>query len=481
MPEQILLQGRIAGIRDFLSARGAQGTRVAGGGEPESFAAAAQWVGLLSEVVPRALLAELGLPRVLLGSSGGGQFLLVLPGDAGPAAGQLLAEVARHVAELTQGVLRPLWSITENLGDWAAVRRRLNEELERRRGTPLAGAGGNPFEPLSAPAAAAGELFSGDTGFREAASAGWSPEAPAAIRLGGGKHQWSLTPNLSADGITVARHVALGEDGKTPAGLQTLARRAQGRSVWGVLRADVDDFGVRLRRLQSIEEHVSLSVLYRNFFAGELEALCSLPEFWRKVSILYSGGNDFAVYGSWDALILLAREIERVFHRFTEESLKEFPGAEGKTLSMALALAPAPQATLAGVFDEAGRNLDVAKTSGKDSMHLFGRSIEWKRLGDAAEIKDSIGRFASDHRAARQLLADLRRFFDRGSRRAEGETASAWQLERRFSRILSGARQREFQKLRGQLVREMMDRSAPEARLRPAGMVAVEWARLAND
>ena len=124
----------------------------------------------------------------------------------------------------------------------------------------------------------------------------------------------------------LARHAAPSDDGKQAAPVQTLGRRAQGRSIWGVLRGDVDNFGLRLRRVHSIEEHVPLSVLYKQFFAGELEVLCSMPEFWRKVSIIYSGGDDFAVYGSWDALIALAREVQRLFHRFTEENLKEYPG-----------------------------------------------------------------------------------------------------------------------------------------------------------
>ena len=124
----------------------------------------------------------------------------------------------------------------------------------------------------------------------------------------------------------LARHAAPSDDGKQAAPVQTLGRRAQGRSIWGVLRGDVDNFGLRLRRVQSIEEHVPLSVLYKQFFAGELEVLCSMPEFWRKVSIIYSGGDDFAVYGSWDALIALAREMQRLFHRFTEENLKDYPG-----------------------------------------------------------------------------------------------------------------------------------------------------------
>jgi hypothetical protein len=34
----------------------------------------------------------------------------------------------------------------------------------------------------------------------------------------------------------VARHAAPSDDGKSAATVQTLARRAQGRSIWGVLR-----------------------------------------------------------------------------------------------------------------------------------------------------------------------------------------------------------------------------------------------------
>src|SRR6202023_2110757 len=156
---------------------------------------------------------------------------------------------------------------------------------------------------------------------------------------------------------------------KSAATVATLGRRAQGRSMWGVLRGDVDNFGVRLRRLTTIEEHVQLSVLYKQFFAGELELLCSLPEFWKKVTILYSGGDDFAVYGAWDALLALARELQRLFHRFSEENLKEFPGPEGKTISMGLALAPSPESTLAGVYEEAGRHLAFAKAAGKDCIY----------------------------------------------------------------------------------------------------------------
>ena len=363
MPEQILLQGKILGTEEFLLAGPAEGRSARSAGE-DLMAGRSQWITLLCEVLPRALLAELGLARILLGSSGGGQFLVVLPGEAREAAENFLEAAARQISALSSGHAGLIWGVTDNLGDWAVIRKRLQDELQRKRNAPLAAAPETAFRPfVPAGNVEADFYFAKELGarVREAATVGWSPENPGKVTAGEGKHTWHLSSNLSPDGIMLARHAAPSDDGKSAALVQSLARRAQGRSIWGVLRGDVDNFGLRLRRVHSIEEHVPLSVLYKQFFAGELEVLCSMPEFWRKVTILYSGGDDFAVYGSWDALIALAREVQRLFHRFTEENLKEYPGAEGKTISMAVALAPETYFPLASVYEAAGRYLDLAK------------------------------------------------------------------------------------------------------------------------
>src|SRR5205814_2020643 len=101
MPEQILLQGKILGTEEFLLAGAGEGRSVRGGpsgpGE-DLLAGRSQWISLLCEVLPRALLAELGLSRMLLGSSGGGQFLLVLSDAQREASETFLAAAARQVA-----------------------------------------------------------------------------------------------------------------------------------------------------------------------------------------------------------------------------------------------------------------------------------------------------------------------------------------------------------------------------------------------
>ncbi|MBI3473708.1 MAG: hypothetical protein HY013_20320 [Candidatus Solibacter usitatus] len=468
MSVQILLQGKILGVEEFL---------LAPGGGDEALAGRAQWITLLSEVLPRALLAELGLARILLGSSGGAQFLVVLPQEAKPAAQEFLNAAARDIERLSQGRLELLWGATENLGDWSVVRKRLNDELQSRQGAPLAGLAPDAFQPREdLDAAAFDDYFTQELGakVREAASVGWSPRTPSRIFAGEGKHTWRLTPNISADGITLARHAAPGDDAGSPAGASTLARRAQGQPVWGVLRGDVDNFGVRLRRVNNIEEHVPLSVLYKQFFAGELEVLCSLPEFWRKITILYSGGDDFAVYGAWDALIALAREMQRLFHRFTEENLKDYPGPEGKTISMALALAPPGEASLASVYEEAGRHLALAKAADKDCIYVLGRVLEWRHLAAASDLKDTVARMLGELGSPGQLLLELRSMYGKVDARFD----KVWRFHRRLSLILGGGRDREFQKLRAHLAGEIAGRKATQVKLRPSGLVALEWARL---
>jgi CRISPR-associated protein Csm1 len=486
MAVQIFLQGKLLGIQEFLlSPASAEHDRV--------FTGRSQWASLASEILPRALLAELGLSKVLLGTSGGGQFLLVLPEEFRDPAGQFLKAAAKDIAALSAGTVRLLWSVTENLGDWSDVRKRLNEEMDALRGTPAAS--GSFADPTDF--AADAEEYFAHIGWklRDAETVGWSPDAPGRVLPGEGKHTWSLTWG-SNDSIPFARHAAPNDSGTEPASTADLAARSAGLATWGVLRGDVDHFGIRIRRAQTIEEHIQLAVMFKQFFAGELEVLCSMPEFWQRVTVLYSGGDDFAVYGSWDALLGVARELERLFRRFAEQNLKDFAGPEGKTVTMALALASALDASLGSVFEEAGQHLEAAKAADKDCIWLLGRTLEWKQFAEAANLKDLLMRMVAEFGCSPYYLRDLcgiyretqSKMSRRQARRSGGERP--WRYHRRIRRILSasraarnpGARERgEYDRARTELIADLIGRSAVTVKLRPAGRVALEWARLAAE
>ena len=149
MSVQILLQGKLLGVEEFLPS-----------GQPAEslLTGRLRWVSLLSEILPRALIAELGLSKMLLGSSGGEQFLVVLPEEVRPQAEEFLVAARAGIRELSQNRLELFWAITENLGDWTVVRKRLNDEFQRKQGTPLASTGlgqtpmpsrRNPIRPIS--------------------------------------------------------------------------------------------------------------------------------------------------------------------------------------------------------------------------------------------------------------------------------------------------------------------------------------------
>jgi len=267
-----------------------------------------------------------------------------------------------------------------------------------------------------------------------------------------------------------------------------LARRARGEKLWAVLRGEIDDFGTRMRRVQSVEEHVHLSMLYKHFLSGEIELLCSQGEYFQRVTVLSSGGSDFALYGAWDALTGFARELERVFARFAQENLKDLPGAEAKTFTMAMTLG-GPDASLGRVWEDSARDLEIARSSDKDCLYILGRVLEWKQLNDAAELKDAIVELNEEFRGGKNFLAQLRNLYkkvetpDRTASQSDHERllARTIRFQRRFARV-ANRREREFQKLRAHLMKEMAGRNTRgKLKLRPEGLVALEWARLAED
>ncbi|MBI5281423.1 MAG: hypothetical protein HY858_07055 [Candidatus Solibacter usitatus] len=459
---QVFLQGKLLGVEPFL-----QDTR-------DGFAPLAGrclYVSLLSEVLPRALLQHLGLAPELLGSAGGGQFLVALTTESLPQANEFLVDATRRLAAFSGQRLRLAWAATENLGAWSDVRKRLEEQLTRWRGAGAVEPEGL-FEPFAGePADAWFKALYQD--LPASAAAVWNTGCEGMLSREGEPH-W------------LATHCAGG--GQAP--LAELARRARGRKAWGVLRGDVDLFALRLRKAQSVEEHIQLSVFFKQFFAGEVQVLCSQPEFASKVAVLYTGGDDFAIAGAWDALIPFGREMERLFQRSSEELLKEFPGAEGKTLSMAVALAPYVDSELVDVFAEAGRQLEIAKSSGRDSIALFGRVLDWKQLGEAADLRSAMLRLVDAFGCPPQFLGELGAFYRetdrilpaRSSRRVIETQQRPWRLHRRLNRVLDGPeRNRDYQKARNTVLAAFLTRGQAQLKLKPSGRVALEWARFTEE
>ena len=168
---------------------------------------------------------------------------------------------------------------------------------------------------------------------------------------------------------------------------------------------------------------------------------------------------------------------------------------QGKTISMALALAPSVDASLSAVFEEAGHRLEAAKSADKDCIWVLGRTLEWKQFAEAAELKDSLTRMVADFNVSPQYLKDLcgiyretqSKMSKRQARRTGGERPWRWPIAASKRRILGAARNSAtyscsiFQKAQTALIVDSDYQRRNQLKLRPAGRVALEWARLSAE
>src|SRR6202451_1612336 len=188
MSLQVFLQAQLLGTEEFLATpfTGVQG------GTADLFGRCA-WLTLLCEVLPRALLAELKLSRMLLGSSSAEQFLLVLAEEDIPRADEFLARAAEAIAELSMDTLRLVWASTENLGAWPVARKRLDDTLQARVDAPLSHAAdaAPAFAPFEGGAGSEVSYFVQlAEGLANAKRVGWSADAPAQLLWESGEHSW---------------------------------------------------------------------------------------------------------------------------------------------------------------------------------------------------------------------------------------------------------------------------------------------------
>lgn len=488
MSLQVFLQAQLLGADDFISTQTpVQDARA------EELAGRCAWLTLLCEVLPRALLAELKLSQMLLGSSSAEQFLLVLPEEEVPRANEFLTRAAEGIAQFSGDTLRLVWSSTENLGAWPVARKRLDDALDAKTSAPLAGTADplQTFSPFTLPERTASSYFSDFAkSLPTAQRVGCSSAEPARLLWDADTYSWPLREQSGAgeEGILFPKNFALDDAGAQLATLEELARRADGAAKWGILRGDVDHLNVQLRRAANIEDHLHLSVAFKEFFAGELALLWTrLPDFWRKITVLYRGGDGFIVLGTWDALLVLARELQRLFEKFIEHNFASLPGLEAKTMSMALAIAPEPDSAAQQVLQEAASLLRTAKSSELGSFQLFDRTLEWKRLEDAEELKDSLVRLASKFGYAPGYINDLasvyrEAFSTRAARRGKAvRIDKPWRTYMRVAGVIPQARGKEASGLRNSVITNLVGKRTAGMKLRPSGRVGLEWARLAAE
>lgn len=175
---------------------------------------------------------------------------------------------------------------------------------------------------------------------------------------------------LSCDRVMVPPGYAITDEDGEFWTFERLADESKGDKRLGVLRMDVDNLGQIFARGMSAEDRVfanvsALSRALSGFFSETLNALCEKDreKGGGKFHVVYAGGDDLFMVGSWNDLASFALTIEQEFSRYTGRN-------PGITLSGGLIVADY-HVPLYHLAEWAGEAEEWAKDRGKNRVAMF--------------------------------------------------------------------------------------------------------------
>jgi CRISPR-associated protein Csm1 len=173
------------------------------------------------------------------------------------------------------------------------------------------------------------------------------------------------------------------------------ASNAKGISRMGVLRMDVDNLGeIFIRGLRfgsdvnttmgSLSRVATLSRQLHLFFAGYLHQILSE---YQQSQIIYAGGDDVFIIGSWDELPEVALKIRHEFQKYCADNPHFTLSGGIATVGGKYPISRA--AELAGDAEERAKNLLRGQRQ-KDALCFLDTAIGWESFADAVKLRETI-------------------------------------------------------------------------------------------
>ena len=211
------------------------------------------------------------------------------------------------------------------------------------------------------------------------------------MRPGGGSMQalgvgFEHLSDQRPEAFRVGRWIPRHSDSQEPLTFQEISEQSQGDRRLAVLKADVDDMGVRVREIAS--EDLSYNRLrsfshdLHTFFGETIQEL--LTKSWPLIYTLYAGGDDLLLVGPWN-----------IVFDFAGYFAKEFdadPGQEYAPLTFSAGITLTPyRVPIRHAVDRAEELLESAKQHpGKNRCAALGTDWNWDRheavVGDGKRL-----------------------------------------------------------------------------------------------
>ncbi|GAB4532370.1 MAG: type III-A CRISPR-associated protein Cas10/Csm1 [Anaerolineae bacterium] len=211
-----------------------------------------------------------------------------------------------------------------------------------------------------------------------------------------------------------------------------LARDGEGIQRVGVLRMDVDNLGQIFSTWQPARAMAGTSALSSTlglFFNGWLRTLVKeavtldrgTQEERLAAYVIYAGGDDLFIVGTWHLLPMLAERIYYDFYHYTREN-------KHLCISAGISLMERAQFPLYQAAEQAREALDdqakgnrwvltsedgriVLKSSEKSAICFLGEVVGWDRWPKVRELQENLVQLCRDEKVPRALLGIMRAIY----------------------------------------------------------------------
>lgn len=234
----------------------------------------------------------------------------------------------------------------------------------------------------------------------------------------------------------VGRWIPRSRNDNAPLTFQDLARRSRGDRRIAVLKADVDDMGVRIGEIAardpSCRQLRSFSHTLHQFFVEDMQEV--VAQQWPLIYTLYAGGDDLLLVAPWQIMLDFAGDLA--------QRLQQGPAGEYGPLTLSAGITLSPyRIPIRHAVEQAELLLDVAKRQpGKSRCAALGSHWTWERhahvIGSGKRIVDAV-----DSRGiSRGLLHRLLQLAESGDGRERQLRTARWayQVDRNVPSVRRG-------------------------------------------
>lgn len=194
-----------------------------------------------------------------------------------------------------------------------------------------------------------------------------------------------------------------------PKDFTDLANDSVGAKKLGVLKLDVDNLGTHFEN-KELKELINTSQMFKKFFEGKLNELSLLEEFKDYVYIIYSGGDDTFILGSYDKILLFSKKLKSEFDKFFNN--RKYTFSAGILIIDDKQNVKSFSKKVEEYLEKSKDRKDKNGNKVKNGVTIFGEIFSWEEYEKLLKLKETIVTIANeDSRAVLSKIMDSTKGF----------------------------------------------------------------------